>query len=317
MRRFFFWLVLTAVSAIVLVGGLELLLQTGAWIARATGREAPVAWLTDDVRILCLGDSNTYGIRLEPHDSWPAQLEAIWNQTVPAPKIRVFNLGYPGTNSSMVVSQVAKMLETFRPDFTIVMVGTNDFWTIPVDVPPESDRLNALLRFVERRSRLYRLAYMLAHARDAEELVVPRTPRGAEGWVVDKEASFGDQTFDLGFSRDPEPDGGAAAAALRDNLEELVRRSRDGGTKLVFLSYPAQETSGFYATASRKIRRVARRTQTPFVHLRSVFTSRCSDPDCRELFFRDQHPNAAGYKIVAEEVAKQLQELLAEPRDPR
>ena len=47
MRRFFFWLVLVATSAVVLVGGLELLLQTGAWIVRATGREAPVAWLAD------------------------------------------------------------------------------------------------------------------------------------------------------------------------------------------------------------------------------------------------------------------------------
>ena len=111
MRRFFFWIVLVATSAVVLVGGLELLLQTGAWLVRATGREAPVAWLADDVRILCLGDSNTYGLYLKPHESWPAQLETSWNTTVTSPRIRVFNLGYPGTNSSKVLGDFAKMLE--------------------------------------------------------------------------------------------------------------------------------------------------------------------------------------------------------------
>jgi lysophospholipase L1-like esterase len=317
MRRSFFWLVLIAVSAVVLVAGLELVLQMGAWLVRATGREAPVAWLTDDVRVLCLGDSNTYGIYLKPHESWPAQLEAIWNETVPEPRIRVFNLGYPGTNSSKVASELERMLETFRPDFTIVMVGANDFWTNPVDVAPESDPRSGVVRFAERHSRLYRLAYMLAHTGDADELVVPRAPLRGEGWVLREEASFGDQTFELGFSRNPEPEGAAAAEVIGRNLEEMVRRAQNGGTKLVLMTYPAQEKSGFYAIASRKIRRVARRTKTPLVNLRGAFASRCSDADCRELFFRDQHPNAAGYALMAEEVARQIRKLLAESQERR
>jgi lysophospholipase L1-like esterase len=316
-RRFGFWLALVAASAVVLVVGLELLLQAGAWIVRATGREAPSARLTEELRVLCLGDSNTYGIYLKPEESWPAQLEKHWNETVASPKARVFNLGYPGTNSSMVVSQIAKMLETFRPDFTIVMAGTNDFWTKPVDVAPESDPRNALVRFVERHSRLYKLAYMLAHAGDAEELVVPRTSGGGDGWVLHKEATFGDQTFELGFAREPEPKGMVVVGALRKNLDEIVRRSRDGGTQLVFLTYPGQESTGSYASASRMIQKVARRTETPLVNLRSTFAERCPDLECRQLLFHDQHPNARGYAIVAEEVAERLRELLAEPRERR
>jgi lysophospholipase L1-like esterase len=325
MRRFSFWLALIAVSGVVLIAGLEFFLQAGAWLVRATGREAPVAWLSDDVRVLCLGDSNTYGLYLEPHESWPAQLEAHWNETVAAPKIRVFNLGYPGTNSSKVAGELTRMLETFRPDFTIVMVGTNDFWTRPVEVAPETDPGRGLARFAERHSRLYRLAFMFARARDADELIVPRVPRGGEGrgerqggsWEVSEEATFGNQTFELGFSRRTTDVGGRTHAAMRNNLEEIVRRGREGGTELVLMTYPAQEESGFYVTASRKIRRIAERTRTPLIDLERTFATRCPDLACREFLFRDRHPKAAGYEIVAEEASAKLRELLAGSRKER
>jgi lysophospholipase L1-like esterase len=314
MRRFFFWIVLLVTSAVVLVGGLELLLQTGAWIVRISGREAPAAWLADDVRILCLGDSNTYGLYLEPHESWPAQLEASWNATLAPPRIRVFNLGYPGINSSKVLSQFAKMLETFRPDFTIVMVGANDFWTLPVDVPPESEPSNALLRFVRHHSRLYRLAHMLAHARYTEDLVVPRARPKGEGWSNRAEASFGDEKFELGFSRDTNGERMERSGALIRNLEEMARRARNGKTQLLLMTYPAQMNQELYAIANRLIRNVARQTGTPLVNLEETFASRCPDLGCREYLFRDGHPKAAGYRIVAAEVSEKLRTLLAESR---
>jgi lysophospholipase L1-like esterase len=321
MRRFFFWLVLIAVSAVVLVTGSELFLQTGAWIVRATGREAPVAALSDDLRVLCLGDSNTYGLYLKPHQSWPVQLEARWNETVTAPKIRVFNLGYPGTNSSRLLRDFDRMLATFRPDFTIVMVGVNDFWTTPVHPTQEPEQGNELVRFVERYSRLYRLVYMAARTRDAseaeaaEELLVPRAPLRGERMELRKEATFGGESFDLGYSRLSEPMGEKALEGMRRNLEGIVQRARDGETQLVLMTYPAQST-GFYSMASRKTRRIARRTETPLIHLRSVFASRCSDAACRELLFGDGHPNADGYAFVAELVSEKIRQLLEKPRRP-
>jgi hypothetical protein len=47
---------------------LEIALQLGSLALRATGRELPAGWLTGGHRILCLGDSNTYGLYLEPEE---------------------------------------------------------------------------------------------------------------------------------------------------------------------------------------------------------------------------------------------------------
>lgn len=315
MRRFFFWIALVATSAIVLVGGLELLLQTGAWLVRVSGREPPAAWLADDVRILCLGDSNTYGLYLEPRESWPAQLETIWNTTDRSPRIQVFNLGYPGTNSSKVLSDLARMLETFRPDVTIIMVGGNDFWTLPVEVPPESQPRNPIVRFTKRHSRLYRLAHMLARARFDDDLVVRREESKPEVWESRTEVSFGGETFELGFSRNPEAEEMTKmewAGALFRNLEEIVRRARNGGTKLLLMTYQVQVNREFNATTNHAIQRVARETGTPLVNLQTAFASRCPDAGCSKFLFRDGHPNAAGYRLVAEEVSEQLKTLLAE-----
>jgi lysophospholipase L1-like esterase len=218
------------------------------------------------------------------------------------------------------------MLVTFRPDFTIVMIGANDFWTTPVDPKPESApesaRGDELFRFVERHSRLYKLAYMAARAKDAseaeaaEELLVPRTPLRGDRQELRKKATFGDETFELGYSRNSRPNRVKAREDMRSNLESIVERARDDGTQLILMTYPAQERTNFYIRASHEIRRVARRTETALVNLRRQFNTRCPDAACRELLFGDGHPNADGYAFVAELVSEKIRQLLEKPRRP-
>ena len=73
---------------------LEVVLQLGALALRATGREMPAGWLTGDRRILCLGDSNTYGLYLDRSEAYPKQLEALWNQSG-SPRVEILNHGFP------------------------------------------------------------------------------------------------------------------------------------------------------------------------------------------------------------------------------
>jgi len=314
MRRVILWFVLVVISGGVLLGGLELLLQAGAWWVRATGRGTPVAWMTDEVRVLCLGDSNTYGLYLDPVDSWPSQLELRWNEAVQSPKVKVYNLGFPGTNSSNVRSDFVRMVDTFQPHVIVMMVGANDFWTVPKKLAAPTDSARSVSEFVESHSRLLRLAYMLYRANSDDELQSPRnqaTPSEQAAGVVRREFEFGDEVFEVGMVRDREwRPGVESMQILQQNLEELVRLARAKSTPLLLMSYPAQR--GFYPAASHLLERVAEESQTPFIDLRSEFATRCPDRECRELLFPDQHPKAAGYKIIASEVLPRISQLLAE-----
>jgi lysophospholipase L1-like esterase len=170
-----------ALAAAGLLAGvvfLEVLLQAGAWIVAATGRDLPVSWLTGNTRILCLGDSSTYGLWLERHEAYPQQLEAIWNVTPRAAPVEVLNLGFPGTNSSRLVRDFQRMIDAFEPDLVIVMIGANDFWTSPVELDSAEVGTSGI-SFLERHSRLWKFYGMVRRARDSTQLEVTFDPADA------------------------------------------------------------------------------------------------------------------------------------------
>ena len=156
---------------------LEALLQVAALAVHLGGGPTPAAWLTGNRRVLCLGDSNTYGLYLPDRaQAYPQTFEALWNERVASPRIEVLNLGYPGTNSSRLRRDLPRMLEAFAPDVVILMVGSNDYWTAPVDVAPSGAFARAA-QSVKRHSRVYQLSYMLRRALSADRLEIDYDPR--------------------------------------------------------------------------------------------------------------------------------------------
>jgi lysophospholipase L1-like esterase len=309
--------------ALVLVNGLlglllfEAVLQVAAsFVSRSARSQLPIAWMTGDVRVLCLGDSNTYGLHLERAEAYPRQLEALWNGRVGSPRLEVINLGFPGTNSSRLVRDLPALLETFAPDLVILMVGVNDFWTRPF--PLESTREPWVDRLL-RRSIVAKLVHLLSRGRDARELEIRMDPSADLVTGARYVARFGDREFDMGFV--PERGGvPGAQRALAANLRTLASQARAAGTALQLLSYPARRD--FYAPANRVIRGVARAVGIPFLDLEEVFAPRCPESDCGELLFEDGHPTAAGYRLVAETLVARLSDggpgaLATRPAPPR
>jgi lysophospholipase L1-like esterase len=282
---------------------LELGLRGAAWyVQRQTRGELPVAWVTGNLRILCLGDSVTYGILVPREQSYPAQLEALWNERVASPKVEVLNLGLPGTNSSRLVRELPRLLDTFSPDITILLVGVNDFWTIPSPLDEASaDRPQR--GWLERNSRIYKLYYLLRRGLVGRDLEIEIDPEGNLE-RSDHKARFGDRVFALGFAKG-EPGLVGDLDSLRANLRTLVAQAKAAGTQLYLMSYPARQR--WYAMASPALRQAAEETGTPFVDLAAVFEPLCPEPECPRLFLYDQqHPNAAGNALIAEAIVKRL-----------
>lgn len=61
-----------------------------------------------DVKIICLGDSNTFGSESSYGNSYPEQLERLLNRGIENYKFTVYNLGIPNQNSFQVKDSLEK-----------------------------------------------------------------------------------------------------------------------------------------------------------------------------------------------------------------
>jgi len=77
------------------------------------------------VRVLCLGDSYTFGIGAPAGDSYPEQLQRLFDKEHPG-KVRVINRGVPGSNSSMVLRDIEDSLDLYAPAIVVLLTGAND-----------------------------------------------------------------------------------------------------------------------------------------------------------------------------------------------
>lgn len=279
---------------------LEAVLQVGALAVRLSGQELPATWVGGRQRILCVGDSNTYGLYLADRNlAYPQQLERLWNAGGGS-QVEVLNLGYPGTNSSRLRHGLPRMLETLRPDVVIVMVGSNDYWTAPAPAAPPAGVAERLAAFVRRWSRLYELVYMLRRAFDSRQLEVVYRPRDGGGAVG--VARYGDVEFALGFQkaqRRPDHD-----AQLEANLRAIAAAVRDAGAEPVFMTYPSRMWN--YGDASRLIRVAAEQSGTKLIDLAPAFAELCPTEPCPQWLYPDHHATADGYSKVAEALVRQL-----------
>ncbi len=285
---------------------LELMLQVGSTLVDAPLEAGSASWKTEARRVLALGDSNTYGVWLSARekDAYPPQLETIWNSGRPEP-IEVLNLGYPGTNSSRMLGLYAEFNEVFAPDIVLVMVGVNDFWTQPLAFRDEEVK-SGFVAFVKRHSRLYRGLYILLRRSGADAVEVVDAPDST--FMRGKGAiRVGGREFELGWTTEiGDPD--TVEAELRNNLRQLVVLSREYSARLVLMTYPGHFR--YYSLANPAIREVANENEIPLIDLAREFTVLCPNLSCPEWLFEDQHPNVAGYRLVAETIASRLRVLL-------
>ncbi|HRY29925.1 MAG TPA: tetratricopeptide repeat protein [Elusimicrobiota bacterium] len=105
-----------------------------------------------DVRVLCLGESTTQG-------AYPEHLQALLDNSGTPLKFVVIDKGISGTNSGIILMFLENLLDTYRPDLVLTMIGINDVgWSVPLkDGAGRIDRWFHRFRNL-RISKLYRIA---------------------------------------------------------------------------------------------------------------------------------------------------------------
>ena len=262
----------------LLEGVLQAAAAWNGWSLRPTGTGRADAAR----RILAVGDSNTFGLYLRREEAYPAQLAKR------LPDASVTNAGDPGMNSSRVRAILPSLLAETKPTDVLILVGVNDIWTVP-----EGDPLVRRPWWVHlRTARVVYQVWWWFHVppSDVAHIAEDHSPM-----------LVGDAVFDVGWRVTSTLDPALVAHTL-DNLRSMVAAVREVGARPWFLTYASG--TPIYALASNPLRSVATEVGVPLIDLGAAMLARCGR--CEDVFFGDGHPNAAGYAIVADVVAKAL-----------
>lgn len=156
---------------------------------REVGPKAPGAF-----RILCVGDSVTFGFRVplvflkRPHDrdpAWqpyPARLEAALRDANPGRAIEALPLAVPGYSSHQGLAWLVRDLRVYSPDLVVLQFGWNDasLRELADDEAMPTWAAQVLARDLVSRSQALVRAWRLVHgpgaAVHASRASVPRVP---------------------------------------------------------------------------------------------------------------------------------------------
>ncbi|MBM3984419.1 MAG: hypothetical protein FJ296_01820 [Planctomycetes bacterium] len=272
----------------------ELALQAAAPLVQAAMLRRPATPSPDaPLTILCVGDSNTYGLHV-PQWSYPAQLEARLRPRFSGP-VAVVNRGVPGQSAAQVAQALPADLRATRPDLVLLLAGLNDAWNPGTAAGGLPELLGRL--------RLVRLTRVLLSGVASPGSFALRTDAQGE-IVVDRGA---------GAQRVNVTEGGPAAPAdvaglqarVRAGLVRALELCRDFGAEPVLMSYA--ENGGTHALVSAVARELAAERGLLFVDHERAFATAFAAEGHEALMFNEHHPNARGYALMARGVDEALQ----------
>jgi len=104
---------------------LELALQGAHWIHAAMEPASELPHPGTPV-ILCVGDSHTYGVKLPAEQSYPGQLQSLFDHQ--GIVVNVVNAGVPGENTSELRRRLPELLVRYRPVAVVILSCSNNGW---------------------------------------------------------------------------------------------------------------------------------------------------------------------------------------------
>jgi len=313
-KRVAFRLLLFGLVALSTLGLIEILLQAASLFAGA--RSVAFSDGTEEEIVLCLGDSNTYGVFYPQEQAYPAQLQAVLDRRAPG-RYRALNLGLPGMNSSQVATRLEGWIDQYRPSAVVVSVGINNYWNLS-DTEAQETSGESLLA----KSRLYRLIRLLM----TEATSVPAdTGRPEIEWVLPDGGVTHNQTLDAETGELLVEHRGNWKDWNRGHLEVSEELWRDLSTmadltakrdvELVVMTYAAFPLQGRklqflkQQSVNETLRRWSQSRGATMVDLRQRFVELLPPGTPRSAFFASEtesHANPVGYREVATLVADSI-----------
>jgi hypothetical protein len=306
-KRAFFRLLLVGLIVLVTVALIEVVLQVTAFfvgpralVVSGTGREEIV---------LCLGDSNTYGVFYSQEQTYPAQLQTILDRRAPG-SYRVLNLGLPGMNSSQVAALIAGWIDRFRPRAIVVSVGINNYW----NRADTSGREQSGRSFLDRIRLLRLIRFLMAETTElptgtGRPAIERRLLEEGAAGVEHRAAETGEVLIahegDISSWNRSHAEVSTELCADLVTMAELAGRNDVDLFVMTYAAFPLPERKVQFLkqqNVNDTMRRCSRDHDLALVDLRDRFLDLLPPEQPRSLLFASEsesHANPVGYREVA------------------
>lgn len=233
-------------------------------------------------RIICMGDSSTFGSYIGANNTYPMILQKLLNSRQNSSQhYEVINAGIPGYGTYQGMLYLQKKIISWQPDLVTVYLGHNQDYAInryfdfePLVKWPVVMQINNFLD----QNYLYNLIKSLLLKIKIYLLI--KTRKGFS--IIYRKSKY---------------------EMAKTHLLNMAKIAREQGFKIIFLNYLVNAKDfGQGYLINRMIEAVSYEAKVPLVDVTKIF----KDNTGKNLFFDNVHPNIFGHRLIAEAIFKTL-----------
>jgi lysophospholipase L1-like esterase len=216
-------------------------------------------------RILCVGDSITFGFNVDQDATYPRQLLALLQTRYPGRRFEIVNTGVPGWSWLQGLKFIESRGLAMKPDLIIVGHGTNDQF-FPAKIPDE-DRFLLLGGPVKRSLNRMALFASETNTFRAVSRMLPPRPVDAESRGCRQQIDASGVCFRVSVEQ------------ITATVREIARISANAGVGLLVANTDFVQTRAVEGS-----HRAVAEDRIPFIDLvEELYTRRRSDEDARSI----------------------------------